>query len=52
MEKTQTLEQQSQKLKIATEVAQSKECVKLPRNTKEVNEKVDTASNFSIPCKK
>lgn len=52
IEKRQTLEQQSQKLKLATEFAKSKECVKFPRNTKEVNEIVDAASNFSIPCKK
>ena len=42
MEKRQTLEQQAQRLKIATEVAKSKARVKLLENTREVNGKVDT----------
>ena len=48
MEKRQTLEQQAQRLKIATEVAKSKARVKLLENTREVNGKVDTASTFTV----
>ena len=41
MGKRQTLEQQTQRLKIATEVAKSKAGVKLLENTREINGKVD-----------
>ena len=48
MEKRQTLEQQEQRLKIASEVAQSKAHVKLLENTRELNEKLDTATSFTV----
>ena len=48
MGKRQTLEQQTQRLKIATEVAKSKARVKLLENTREINGKVDTASTFTV----
>ena len=47
MEKRQTLEQQAQRLKIATEVAKLKARVKLLENTREVNGKVDRTSTFT-----
>ena len=47
MEKIQTLEQQAQRLKIATEVAELKARVKLLENTREVNGKVDAVSTFT-----
>ena len=48
MGKRQTLEQQAQRLKIATEVSKWKARVKLLENTREVNGKVDTVSTFTI----
>ena len=48
MEKRQTLEQQAQILKIASEAAKSKARVKLVENTREFNEKLDTATNFTV----
>ena len=48
MEKRQTLEQQAQRLKIATEVAKSKARIKLLENKRKFNGKVDTASTFPI----
>ena len=48
MEKRQTLEQQAQILKIASEAAKSKARVKLVENTRELNEKLDTATNFTV----
>ena len=47
MEKRQTLEQQAQRLKIASEVAKSKAHVKRLENTREFNEKLDTATTFT-----
>ena len=51
MEKRQTLEQPAQRLKIASEVAKSKARMKLLENTREFNEKLDTATTFTV-CKK
>ena len=48
MEKRQTLEQQAQRLEIASEVAKSKACMKLLENTREFNEKLDTAATFTV----
>ena len=48
MEKRQTLEQQEQRLKIASDVAQLKAQVKLLENTRELNEKRDTATTFTV----
>ena len=48
MDKRQTLEQQAQRLKIASEVAKLKARVKLIENTREFKSKLDTAST----CKK
>ena len=48
MEKRQALEQQAQILKIASEAAKSKARVKLVENTRELNEKLDTATNFTV----
>ena len=48
MEKRQTLEQQAQRLKIASEVAKSKAHVKRLENTREFNEKLDTATTFTV----
>ena len=48
MEKRQTMEQQAQRMKIASEVAKSKACVKLLENTREFNEKLDTAATFTV----
>ena len=48
MEKRQTLEQQAQRLKIASEAAKSKALVKILENTREFNEEVDTVSTFTI----
>ena len=48
MEKRQTLEQQAQRLKIGTEVAKLKACIKLLENMREVYGKVDTASTFIV----
>ena len=48
MEKRQTMEQQTQRMKIASEVAKSKACVKLLENTREFNEKLDTATTFTV----
>ena len=48
MEKRQTLEQQIQRLKIASEVAKSKAHMKLLENTREFNEKLDTATTFTV----
>ena len=48
MEKRQTLEQQAQILKIASEAAKSKARVKLVENTREFNEKLDTATTFTV----
>ena len=42
MEKRKTLEQQTQRLEISTEVSKSKARVKLLENTREFNGKVDT----------
>ena len=47
IEKRQTVEQQAQRLKIATEVSKLKARVKLLENTREVNGKVDRASAFT-----
>ena len=48
MEKRQTLEQQAQRLKIASEVAKSKARMKLLENTREFNEKLHTATTFTV----
>ena len=48
IEKRQTLEQQAQRSKIATEVDKSKARFKLLENKREVNGKVDTASTFTV----
>ena len=48
MEKRQTLEQQEQRLNIASDVAQLKAQVKLLENTRELNEKRDTATTFTV----
>ena len=48
MEKKQTLEQQAQRLKIASEVAKSKARVKLLENTREFNEKLDATRTFTV----
>ena len=48
MDKRQTLEQQAQRLKIGTEVAKLKACIKLLENMREVYGKVDTASTFIV----
>ena len=48
MEKRQTLEQQAQRLKIASEVAKLKARMKLLENTREFNEKLDTATTFTV----
>ena len=48
MEKRQTLEQQAQILKIASEAAKSKARAKLVENTREFNEKLDTATTFTV----
>ena len=42
------LEQQAQRLKIASEVAKSKAHVKRLKNTREFNEKLDTATTFTV----
>ena len=42
------MEQQAQRLKIASEVAKSKARVKLLESTREFNGKVDTASTFTV----
>ena len=42
------MEQQAQILKIASEAAKSKARVKLVENTREFNEKLDTATNFTV----
>ena len=48
MDKRQTLEQQAQRLKIASEVAKLKARVKLLENTREFKSKLDTASTFIV----
>ena len=48
MDKRQTLELQAQRLKIASEVAKSKARMKLLENTREFNEKLDTATTFTV----
>ena len=48
IEKRQTMEQQAERLKIASEAEKSKAPVKLLENTRKFNEKVDTVSTFTI----
>ena len=48
MDKRQTLEQQAQRLKIASEVAKLKARVKLLENTRKFKSKLDTTSTFIV----
>ena len=48
MEKTDTLEQKAERLKIASEAAKSKALVKILENTRQFNKEVDTVSTLTI----